>query len=394
MSSPYQRAFVWHRVRGVGESGWPKRSGHVSVPGVREGTIVVFGGGPDDCVSNDVFEIDTVHKTIEHKLFSPAIEMPTSRDRHTCVTHNGSMYMFGGEDASATMRCDLWRLDLTSFTWEEIELIDGPTPRRGHSATMVGDIMFIFGGLDDEGTTLNDVWCTDLTPGSRWEYVYCEDEVFADEPDLNTPLPRRGHTAAAFKHNVFVFGGCPSTELLLNDFYRLDLDVCRWYPLECVSPPTPRVGHAAVVEANEMFIFGGNITQDTSRAANDLFVVNLDEAIETGRAIFRIILATPDPLPGMPSSYDYDDDDEATAAMPLSPNAPPSERSYTTATVLDGVMYVLGGWSNNHSVSDLHMIKLGERTLKGSIRRQLLQSGWPWKDNTPERAEPPRGGKN
>lgn len=49
---------------------------------------------------------------------------------------------------------DLWRLDLTTNVWEQLNLKGGPSPRSGHRMVLYKHKLFVFGGFYD---TLREV---------------------------------------------------------------------------------------------------------------------------------------------------------------------------------------------------------------------------------------------
>ena len=46
---------------------------------------------------------------------------------------------------------DMWRLDMTTCSWEELSIKSGPSPRSGHRAIVWKNRMFVFGGFYDTG---------------------------------------------------------------------------------------------------------------------------------------------------------------------------------------------------------------------------------------------------
>lgn len=46
---------------------------------------------------------------------------------------------------------DLWRLNLTDWTWEQIPSKGGPLPRSGHRMVLAGKRLVLFGGFHDSG---------------------------------------------------------------------------------------------------------------------------------------------------------------------------------------------------------------------------------------------------
>jgi hypothetical protein len=49
------------------------------------------------------------------------------------------MYIFGGKDSENNKLNDLWKLDLSTYKWVEIQTVDGERPieRSGHSCDII-----------------------------------------------------------------------------------------------------------------------------------------------------------------------------------------------------------------------------------------------------------------
>ena len=46
---------------------------------------------------------------------------------------------------------DLWRLEVSSWTWEQLPAKGGPSGRSGHRMALHGSQLLIFGGFSDSG---------------------------------------------------------------------------------------------------------------------------------------------------------------------------------------------------------------------------------------------------
>ncbi|XP_055388690.1 uncharacterized protein LOC129617533 [Condylostylus longicornis] len=81
---------------------------------------------------------------------------PPRRHSHSAVVYNDSMYVYGGWMADWSKGDSVWRLDLTTLTWNEIEVTKSasvPERRFGHIAAVYDDRMYIFGGNRSTKTT-------------------------------------------------------------------------------------------------------------------------------------------------------------------------------------------------------------------------------------------------
>jgi N-acetylneuraminic acid mutarotase len=85
------------------------------------------------------------------------------------------MYVFGGKDADNNKLNDLWRLDLQTYKWEEINTSDGyrPRERSGHSCDIIDQYMIVFGGIYEITKELNDLHLYDFR-ANKWVTV-CEE---------------------------------------------------------------------------------------------------------------------------------------------------------------------------------------------------------------------------
>lgn len=70
------------------------------------------------------------------------------------------MYVFGGFDGRRPWN-DLYRLDVASCIWEELNLRDPPFSRSGHAATLCGMRWFVSAGWSQRGF-LQDTHAVDL----------------------------------------------------------------------------------------------------------------------------------------------------------------------------------------------------------------------------------------
>ena len=79
------------------------------------------------------------------------------------------MYIFGGKDSDNNKLNDLWRLDLNTNKWQEINPVDGykPRERSGHSCDIIDHYMVIFGGIYEITKELNDLHLFDLRT-NKW----------------------------------------------------------------------------------------------------------------------------------------------------------------------------------------------------------------------------------
>lgn len=85
------------------------------------------------------------------------------------------MYIFGGKDSDNNKLNDLWKLDLTSYKWQELSPHDGyrPRERSGHSCDIIDHYMIVFGGIFEITKELNDLHLYDFRR-NKWITI-CEE---------------------------------------------------------------------------------------------------------------------------------------------------------------------------------------------------------------------------
>jgi len=157
------------------------------------GRIYVAGGGlgregrePTGRV--EVFDIAT-------SRWSRGPDMPTPRHHAGAATVDGVLYVLGGRTEHDFSLDVVERFDPRTKRWERVQRlplgVGAPAAVRNG-----GRVVVISGGDDREVWVTPAVWSLDPDTG-RWQRL----------ADLR--VPRHGHAAAAFGHEVYVFGGAP-----------------------------------------------------------------------------------------------------------------------------------------------------------------------------------------
>lgn len=97
---------------------------------------------------------------------------------------------------------DLWRLDLNTWEWEELSVKGGPTARSGHRMLSHQNTIYMFGGYYDAGDTLpkyyRDLWAFDPS-ALKWTSL----------GDMNGrwPSARSGYQWVAHGDELVLHGG-------------------------------------------------------------------------------------------------------------------------------------------------------------------------------------------
>ena len=192
-----------------------------------------------------------------------------NRAGSSVAAFDGYVLAFGGADRTPLSMNDLWKFELASNTWTQVEEKgDCPTPRSEHAVCTLGEkYMFLFGGIDfNEEAVFNDLYVLN-TETMEWKY--------AGESGVEV-MARSSHSlsivqGANGRHCLVVFGGANPNEgplgdvqyaMLpadLNDMAKDDFFVT-WQTMECgtgVPKPCARETHCAVDCGGATYIIGG-----------------------------------------------------------------------------------------------------------------------------------------
>lgn len=200
-----------------------------------------------------------------------------------------------------------------------IARVEGGPRRVNHTACVIGDQIYTFGGYcsneDYHAIKTIDVHVLN-TQTLRWSLVPPRSDksgYLLGYPEV--PFQRYGHTAVAYEHNVYMWGG-RNDDVCCNILFCFNTHTHTWSKPEVSgSIPGVRDGHSACIVGNSMYIFGG-FEEEINQFSCDVHCLNL-ETMEW-------------------------------AFVPTG-SLPPSYRDFHTATVLNDRMYVFGGRGDRHS---------------------------------------------
>ncbi|CAM4641617.1 unnamed protein product [Leuciscus chuanchicus] len=146
---------------------------------------------------------------------------PAPRAAHASATIGSKGFVCGGR-IKETRTCDVFCLDLNSWTWSEIVSCSAsPSGRSWHTLTPVSDSsLFLFGGLSEDCRPMSDGWMLNLeTRGWRRKEHQHEDK------------PRLWHSACPGRDSdVIVFGGSHDYILLVDKGHCNDALVFQTQP--------------------------------------------------------------------------------------------------------------------------------------------------------------------
>lgn len=178
---------TWRKHPGGGERQRPTgRRGHTSV--VYNGAMHVFGGYQDLRGSSSqlwAFRFDTEQWELTcGEGGNGAGDHPPARHNHSCVVHQGAMWVYGGL-TDLQERADFWTYHFDTGRWSRIrQPKGGPAELHGHAAVQAQGFMYLFGG-ERAGAANNDLWRFHFA-NETWEKVAVEGVV---------PTPRCRHVA-------------------------------------------------------------------------------------------------------------------------------------------------------------------------------------------------------
>lgn len=232
----------------------PPVTGHTAIYDALEHRMLVFGGGIDGGVLNDVYELDLNSYT--WSLLSTTGPKPSPRWDH-CAVYNSqdhTMAIFGGRDLHGAFN-DLWVLDLSTLVWQKIESY-GPSARMAQSAIYVPgkNVMLVFGGSNHwvEPPPYNHY--DDL-----WKFSFDTQNWIQLFPIIGPVPPARDAHFASYdgeKNRMLIFGGIGNYDVMLNDLWQLNLDTLTWHQ---IFPTLARGRFAGIFDqyTQELVFFGG-----------------------------------------------------------------------------------------------------------------------------------------
>jgi hypothetical protein len=259
----------------------PARSSHTAV--IRGSTMYIFGGRLNTGeLGGDTWPIDFSAAPASWAApIAAGADGPAGRRSHTAVVRDDLMLVFAGVDATGLYLRDLWALNLTARSWQQLDdsVADcagngvSPGARQRHSATLMSGIMYIFGGLDATGQYLSDLW-------------KFEEGCWSPLLPSNSPAARGEHIAVAWPTPnagdvLTVIGGLGS-QGRLNDVHVYDPSHNRWARQLTVNA-SAHSSSAGIVMDNRIYIVGGYVSTDPTTDASrtsDIYVHNADVAVE------------------------------------------------------------------------------------------------------------------
>jgi N-acetylneuraminic acid mutarotase len=219
------------------------------------------------------------------------------------VEFSGQLWIVGGSAIDGTVNGmvsnAIWRSS-DGLNWSRVTTSGTIfSPRAGHSVTAFNNQLWVIGGYDNPptlggtATPMNDIWSS--SDGVTWAQVF---------PAAGTVFsPRAGHGATVFGAKLWVIGGLGASADL-NDVWS-SVDGTTWVNTTTNAAFSARSTHRVVTFNNAMWLIaGGTVT-------------------------------------GLSDVWSSTDGATWTQAQPIGQSFP--ARTYHSAQVLNGRMYVIGG---------------------------------------------------
>jgi N-acetylneuraminic acid mutarotase len=216
------------------------------------GKVVLFGGAGSttDPLGTESFLGDTWEYN-GTAWTNRTVSGPPARADTAMATLDGSIVLFGGNDASGSILADTWTYD--GATWTQRTVTGG---RYGHAMATLNGKVVLFGGVDANGVAYGDTWEWD---GSTWT-----------QRNVTGPSPRGSHHMATLGGKIVLFGGASdftASARLFGDTWEWDGST--WTQRTGTQPP-PRAAHAMATANGKIVLFGGTSgVADTSPQLSD-----------------------------------------------------------------------------------------------------------------------------
>ncbi|CAM6037868.1 unnamed protein product [Sphagnum compactum] len=262
----------------------PRCNGSVTVNPLRESELIFYGGeyynGDKTFVYGDLYRYNV--DKCEWKLVSSP-NSPPPRSAHQAVAWKNFLFVFGGEFTSPNQEKfhhykDLWRLDLNTNVWEQLNLKDAPSPRSGHRMVLYKHKLILFGGFYDtlrEVRYFNDLHVLDLDD-YKWQEI-------KPKPGASWPSARSAFQFASLLDEVFLYGGYfkdamadkdgSEKGVVHADMWTLDPRTWEWNKVKKLGmPPGPRAGFSMCVHKKRAILFGGVVDTEVREVLQSTFI--------------------------------------------------------------------------------------------------------------------------
>jgi len=199
---------TWQEVISSGHGNIPSaRHSHISV--VHGDKMYIFGGFDGNC-KNDFYKFNF---TTNNWILLPSVNAPKPRYLSAATVYKDVMFVFGGHNESHVLN-DLHAYNFDTERWTAINFHSGiiPSSRSSHSLVTHNDSLYLFGG------------CTNTSSDYLYEYKVEESRWFVINSKVgDLPLKRYGHSAVINRKILWVFGG-HDTKIRRNELYAFKFE--------------------------------------------------------------------------------------------------------------------------------------------------------------------------
>ena len=169
-------------------------------------------------------------------------EMPLALARHAAVSHEGSVFVFGGVEETGAPSDRVFKLSGTGSGWTELSA-RMPEALADIAVAEVDGKIYVMGGRRENGEVTSRVDVFDLAT-ETWEAAAA------------LPGPRAEHTAGTVGGRIHVAGGVAGNVYqTYADHFVFDPAARTWRTYEAL--PTPRHSLASAVVGDRWYVVGG-----------------------------------------------------------------------------------------------------------------------------------------
>ena len=315
---------------------------------------VTFGEAALDKVNADGPQTVPVQAAYQGKTASCSFTVTdhfSPRRDHASAVLNGDLYVIGGRTAATERSNEVRRSADEGLTWDQVAegtAADNTlfTPRSGHTAEVIGDAIYLLGGSTTDGTNRNrfdDVW-TSADRDVTWRQTAATPRYPA----------REAHSSAVLGTTLYVIMGSTSSGATQDIWRSTNLGSTWSQVTNNIVGPDTHFSHASVVVGNRVYVIGGferlGNTNSVWRSAATVSGTGWTQVATGTRFSARrehsaVVL---DGAIYVIGGFDRDDvwksTDQGVTWTQMAAGARFSTRREHTSAALSGALYVIGGF--------------------------------------------------
>ena len=318
-----------------------------------DGTVR-FGKAAYDKVTADGPQTVTVQAAYQGKTAGYTFTVTdhfSPRRNHASAVLNGDLYVIGGRTTATERSNEVWRSSDGGLTWDQVATgttADNTlfTPRSAHTAEVIGDAIYLFGGTTDGTVRFDDVW-TSADRGVTWRQTAATPRYPA----------RYSHSSAVLGTTLYVIAGSVTGTGADQDIWRSNDLGSTWSQVTSLTDFGSTFGHASVVVGNRVYVIGGfqgsNNANSVWRSAATVGGTGWTQVATGTRFSARrnhsaVVL---DGAIYVIGGFNQDDvwksTDQGVTWTQVAAGARFSARNEHTSAALSGVLYVIGGFETS-----------------------------------------------